>query len=164
MIYYLQFYFFGSFLGYVIETCLQYFFFPSMNNGILYGPWIPVYGFGILLILIIVDRISSLSCSKKVKWLLSFFFFFFLLTFLEEISGLLIEFVFHKKFWSYQQLPFHVGPYISLEMSFLWSFVGLLFTRYVRPFVELFLKKIPIVFTIGILILHIMDILFTWLV
>lgn len=157
-------YFIGCFIGYIIETLLKIFFFQSMNNGVLYGPWIPLYGFGFLIIIFISSILTKIKASKLVKAILLFFFLFFIITILEEIGGLLIQAFFHKTFWSYKKLKFNIGPYISLEMSLLWSILGLGYTFYFRPFLDLFIKKIPKVVTLGILILHIIDIVFTWLI
>ena len=45
MYYYFNLFLINSFLGFLFETSLKTFFFPDMHNGILFGPWIPVYGF-----------------------------------------------------------------------------------------------------------------------
>ena len=164
MYYYLNMYFIGCFLGYGIETLLKTFFFSSMNNGILYGPWIPVYGFGIVCILFLGNFVMKLNTQKWLKIMILFSCTFFLLSFLEEMGGLLIEAVFHKKFWNYKEMLLNAGPYISIEMSLIWGILGVLFTCYVRPFFDLFIQKIPKVVTIGILFLHLMDIVFTWLI
>jgi len=134
-------YFLGCFLGYIIETLLKTFIFHSMNNGILYGPWIPVYGFGLLIINFVVDKMAIIKKSKTKKLVLLFFISLLLLTILEEIGGLMIELIFHKTFWSYKNMPFHVGKYISVEMSVLWSLAALVFTNYIRPFFEIIVKK-----------------------
>ena len=143
---------------------MKTFFFHSMNNGILYGPWIPVYGFGVVIILFIFSIISKTKQSTFWKCFSAFFLIIITVTVLEEVGGILIEAVFHKKFWNYKNLPLHLGPYISLEMSFLWGILSLLYQRYVRPGLDLFIKKIPKFITIGILILQIVDAIFTWLI
>ena len=135
-------YFIGCILGYILETTMKTFFNPGMNNGILYGPWIPVYGFGITI---------------------SFLILFTTITIVEELGGLLIEAVFNKTFWSYKSKKFNIGPYISLEMSLLWSFLSLLFVWELKPLLDIYIKKIPRILTIILLAIHLIDIIFTWL-
>lgn len=162
--YYFNLYFIGAFIGFLFETMLKNFFFHSMNNGILYGPWIPVYGFGTVITSAIANKVFKLKLKKWKKVLLTFVTVVVLVTILEECGGLLIEYVFHKKFWNYKKMLFNFGPYICLEMSLLWGILSLLFACYLKPFLDLFIKKIPKVITYGMLILQGVDAVFTWLV
>ena len=54
MLYYINSFLIYSIIGFLLETTLKTFFIKGMNNGILYGPWIPVYGIGSVLIIIII--------------------------------------------------------------------------------------------------------------
>ncbi len=157
--YYANLYIFGSMLGYIHETILKLLFFPSINNGLLYGPWIPIYGIGFVLIVYCSRKIGLLKKSKLIKTIILFFLLAFSLMFLEEVGGVLIEFLFHRIFWNYSKLPFHIGPYISLEICFIWGVLSLMIIFYLEPFLELFLKKIPIMISIGILFLQLIDFL-----
>ena len=164
MYYYINLYLIGSFLGYLLETFLKYFFFHSMNNGILFGPWIPVYGFGILIALIVEKKIFQLKIRNIYKFILSFFVIVILNTILEEIGGVLIELISHKTFWNYSNKLFNLGPYISLEMSLLWGILSLIFVSYVVPAVNLLIEKIPRTVTIFVLGIQIVDFIFTLLI
>lgn len=161
--YYVNLYFIGAFIGYIFETTLKTFFFHSMNNGILYGPWIPVYGFGTAITSAISNKVFRLKIKKWKKIVLTFIIVVILVTILEECGGLLIEFIFHKKFWNYKKMLLNFGPYICLEMSLLWGILSILFACYLKPFLDLFIKKIPKVITFGMLILQGADAVFTWL-
>ena len=50
ILYYINSFLIYSIIGFLLETTLKTFFIKGMNNGILYGPWIPVYGIGGILI------------------------------------------------------------------------------------------------------------------
>ena len=52
--YYINSFLIYSMIGFLVETSLKFFVFKGMNNGILYGPWIPVYGFGCILVIVIM--------------------------------------------------------------------------------------------------------------
>ena len=54
ILYYINSFLIYSIIGFLLETTLKTFFIKGMNNGILYGPWIPVYGIGSVLIIIII--------------------------------------------------------------------------------------------------------------
>ncbi len=164
MFYYIDMYFIGCFLGYILETTMKNFFIPSMNNGILYGPWIPVYGFGIVLASFVTNKIFRLKIKTPSKFILSFLILFITITIVEEAGGLLIEKVFHRTFWSYESKRFNIGPYISIEMSLLWGFLSLLFVWELKPLIDVYIKKIPRILTIILLGIHLIDAIFTWLI
>lgn len=141
---------------------MKTFFNPGMNNGILYGPWIPVYGFGITLSSFVTNKIfKSRKFNNPSKIIISFLILFTTITIVEELGGLLIEAVFNKTFWSYKSKKFNIGPYISLEMSLLWSFLSLLFVWELKPLLDIYIKKIPRILTIILLAIHLIDIIIT---
>ena len=162
--YYLNLYFIGSFIGYLYETIIKNTIFPSINNGLLYGPWIPIYGFGSVISSFISNKFFKIKASKILKILIVFSLLFVILTIIEEVGGLFIYYFFHKKFWNYNKLLFNIGPYISLETSTLWCVLSFIFIFYLKPFLDLFIKKIPKGLTIGILLLHLFDLLITLLI
>jgi len=155
--YYFNLYFIGAFLGYLYETILKYTFFPNINNGILNGPWIPVYGIGVVFCSYISDKVFNFKIGKIPRLLLAFSLIFIIVTITEELSGLFIQILFHKKFWNYKRFIFNIGPYISIETSLLWSILSFVFVFYLKPAFDLVIKKIPKVLTIGIIFLHIID-------
>ena len=162
--YYFNLYFIGAFIGYLYETILKCTLFPNINNGLLKGPWIPVYGLGISISSFISNKVFSIKKSKITKLLISFLLIFTIVTVTEEIGGLFIQLIFHKEFWNYKRFTFNIGPYISLETSLLWSILSFIFIFYIKPFIELFIKKIPKFITIGMILLQLVDLSFTLLI
>lgn len=158
MYYYINLFFINSFLGFLLETGLKTFFFPGMNNGILFGPWIPVYGFGAVVIAMVSKFIFyRFQISKLWKTVLVFISVFFLLSLLEWLGGVLIEKIFHKVFWDYRDQKYNIGPYISLGMSLLWGFISLLLVYVVLPLEEKVIKKIPRWVSILVLCFFVVD-------
>lgn len=164
MFYYLNVFFINSFIGFLLETTLKTFFFHDMNNGILFGPWIPVYGFGAVIIAFISKLIfHRFKISKLWKTVLLFISVFFLLSFLEWVGGIVIEKVFHKVFWNYSDQKYNLGPYISLGMSLLWGIFSLILVYVVLPLEEKVIKKIPKIVSILLLFLILIDCFATYL-
>ena len=131
-------------IGFILETTLKTFFFHNMNNGIMYGPWIPVYGFGCCLIIAIMRFVfNRIKVNRVVKIFLVFLLSFFVLTILEFIGGFLIEKIFNHVFWDYSDLKFNFGHYIALEISLVWGVMSLFIIYVLKPFVDLIIKKIP---------------------
>lgn len=162
--YYLNLFFVNSFFGFLLESTLKIFVFHGMNNGILLGPWIPVYGFGSVIVVFlykfIFDRVKSSNLWKTV---VLFFCVFVLLTLLEWLGGVIIEGIFHKEFWSYRSQKYNIGPYISLGMSLLWGIVSIFFVYVVLPLENKIIKKIPRLLSISLVILILIDCFITYL-
>ena len=153
----------NSFVGFLLETGLKIFFFHDMNNGILFGPWIPVYGFGTIIVAVVSKYIfHRLKISKLWKTVLLFFTVFLLLSLLEWLGGMVIETFFHKEFWSYRDQKYNLGPYISLGMSLIWGGASLLLVYVILPLEEKIIKKIPRSVTILAVLLFLVDCGFTY--
>lgn len=164
MNYYINMFFLCSFFGYLMETFLKTFIFEGMNNGILFGPWIPVYGFGAVLVIIIMRFIfNRLKISRWIKVIFLFVFSVLVLTILEFIGGMLIEKFTRKIFWDYSNLRFNVGHYIALEISLVWGLFSLAFVYIFKPLVDKIIKKIPRWFTILVSVLFVIDVIISCL-
>ena len=163
--YYLDMFFICSMLGYVMETFFKLFFFKSMNNGILFGPWIPIYGFGAIIIVFITDYVfkkSGLSRLKReVKIIITVLLSVLILTFMEWSAGNLIELLWGKVFWDYSDLKYNFGHYIALEISLVWGVFILIFMYGLRPLIDKFIKKIPRFISYLVLVLFIIDCIIT---
>ena len=146
MIYYINIFLISSVFGFFMESLLKIFLFHSMNNGIMFGPWIPIYGIGVVVITFgwnLIMDMKGISFFKKNIILL--LYSFFILTLLEYIGGNLIEIIFHKIYWDYSGLLFNFGHYISLKMSFLWGICSLIYVYFLMRIFDKIEKKIPVI-------------------
>ena len=138
--YYVNTFFLFSILGHFIED----FFYTYRDSGILYGYWTPIYGYGVIIILYVYDRISKkIKLNKFTKLVVSFLIGFILLTILEYIGGILIEKLLKVTFWDYSNGPFSIFRYTSLKMSFIWGISSLLIIYIIKPILDKFITKIP---------------------
>lgn len=105
---YIFFFFLGAFLGYLWEVLLFYVQDGVFcNRGFLYGPWLPVYGVGAVLMLLILRRFQK----HPVK---VFFLAVLLGSFVELFIGWFLAQVFHLRYWDYHDYPLQLGGYICL--------------------------------------------------
>lgn len=147
-----------------METFFKYFVFHSMNNGILFGPWIPIYGFGAILIIVLMRFIfNRLKLPRWIKIFLLFISVMVVLTMLEFLGGTLIEALFDKVFWDYSDSKFSFGHYIALEMTLLWGAFSLVFIYIIKPIEDKIIKKIPRWLTILVCFIFIIDVFITFL-
>lgn len=162
IMFYINFFLFFSIFGYLFETLCAYIFKSGFNSGILYGPWTPLYGFGVIIIMLLSNKIfESLHLNKVVETIVVFVVITIVLTVLEWLGGVLIEKLFHITFWDYSNYKYHIGKYISLEMSLLWGVGGIILIYLVIPYVCEFIKKIPFFITVFLSSLFIIDVIVT---
>lgn len=116
---------FGSVAGWCLEVV-----FRSVTHGRLYipgflmGPYCPIYGMGMLLIVFV--------CNHKSK-IRSFFEIVFLSSALEYVISFLAENMFGKLLWDYSDLPLSIGTRVSFAFSIAWGALGLLVLVFAEP-------------------------------
>ncbi len=125
----------ASMIGYVYELILNLIFNGKIfSHGFLKGPWLPIYGFGALLILLI---------NKFQKQpLVIFFLSFFITGFLEGISGYLLLKIFKMRLWDYTGKFLNIGGFVCFLSAFCFGIGGLLVTYILYPLVQKLLKKV----------------------
>ena len=159
--YYISNFLLFSILGHLLESFI-YLIMDSHNySGIMYGPWTPVYGFGIIIIIVIYNFIKKRNINNISKVISIFLLSMIFLTFIEYIGGNLIEYFFHRKFWNYENLRFNIGSYIALEIAFVWGICSLIYIYILKPVTDKMVKKIPNYIFICILVFFIIDFVVT---
>lgn len=107
-----------------------------VNRGFLNGPVCPVYGFGMVLVIV---ALTPLLDSK----LLLFGGAFVLTSALEWVTGFVLEKCFHDKWWDYSDMPFNLNGYICLKFSLIWGFACVLIMDILHPTIVRFVDWIP---------------------
>lgn len=107
-----------------------------INRGFLYGPWLPIYGFGAIIILFL-----TLPVRKNLIWI-------FLLgmtgaTVLEYVTGDVMERLFHVRYWDYSKQPLNVNGHICLGVSLAWGVFSILLVHFLHSPVEQLVFAIP---------------------
>ena len=101
-------FFFFSFIGWLLEVSL--FLLKThtyVNRGTLYGPWLPIYGSGCVLILIFFTKTRL---KKYIKYpILNFTMIMILCGALEYFSSWFLEVTTHLKYWDY------AGHFLSIN-------------------------------------------------
>ena len=138
VLYYITYFIVYSFLGWVIESVYKSIYEKKfVNSGFMMGPFCPIYGFGALIMLL------CLSFLKNMPILL-FITAFVILSIWEYLVGLYLEKVFKTKYWDYSHYKYNIHGRICLRNSIFWGILGLLFIELVHPFIDSYIKLIPI--------------------
>lgn len=125
-------FFLYSFLGWVAEVAFHAITAGKfVNRGFLNGPVCPIYGVGVVVILLI------LGPYVEKPWLV-LLVGIALPTFIELVTGWALETFFHNKWWDYSSRKLNFKGYICLEFSILWGVAVLVVVDVVHPAVKWF--------------------------
>ena len=78
-----------------------------VNRGMMYGPWIPIYGFGGVFIIFFLNRFKN----NKVKLVI---LTMILCGILEYLTSFVLDFAMNASYWDYKDLSFNLNGRICL--------------------------------------------------
>lgn len=126
-----------SFLGWVCETV--YCSVGSrrfVNRGFLTGPLCPVYGFGALLVLWLLRPVQMHVLPLFLSGMV-------VTTVLEYLTSVLLEKLFHMKWWDYSRYRFQINGRVCLLNSLMFGALSVLLVLFINPFVEHAVASLP---------------------
>ena len=59
-----------------------------------------------------------------------------LVTFLEWLTGFLLEKMFHHRWWDYSEMPLNIGGYVCPLFSAIWGVACVLIVKLIYPFTD----------------------------
>lgn len=129
----------GSFIGTILETiwafCVDGHF--EMRVGMVYGPFIPVYGGGACFLTAALYKLYKLNDT------LVFTISAFVGAGFEYFCSWLQEQIFGTVSWDYSDTPFNLDGRTNLMYALIWGFLGLVWVRYLYPWTAKLIEKIP---------------------
>lgn len=153
----------GSIAGFIFEVIVVFFqkghF--ELRQGLIYGPFIPVYGIGAMCYYIVLSKI-------KIKNKIQIFLITMILGGITEyLCSLIQEKAFGTISWDYSYLPFNINGRTSLLHCIYWGIGGVLYITYIDPFLNKMIDKTNIkafdLITIILSIFIIFDISISWM-
>lgn len=125
------------FVGWVWEVGLHFFQAHEwVNRGTLYGPWIPIYGFGGVGIVALLDRYRE--TPVRLFWMAVT-----LCAVLEYACSWVLDFMFDASYWDYNDMLFNVNGRICLAGLLAFGLGGLLGVYVAAPAISRAVHKIP---------------------
>lgn len=158
---YILYFFFYSAVGWLMESLAC----SSaqkrwINRGFLTGPMCPIYGTGAV-------ALSVLLTPLRAHPLLVCFLGMVITDVVELITGILMEKLFHTRWWDYSNRKYNFMGHICLRNTLYWGIATLGFMYLVHPFFALLLGKIPPltikIIVILILIIFVLDLIHAFL-
>lgn len=133
------FYFIGyAFGGWLLENVYSWvttgvFF----KEGFLYGPLKPMYGFAPVLIVY--------SMNESTHWSFLLLLCLIIPTVIEYASGVLLERLFHQRYWDYRHLPLQLQGHICVSFSICWVLLSLAVVVVLHPLFQTLYSHVSVV-------------------
>ncbi|WP_376716342.1 putative ABC transporter permease [Vagococcus carniphilus] len=119
-----------AFIGWLWES-----FFCSFKakhfvyRGFLLGPYCPVYGFGVVAVLLLIP--------KEYGTMLNLYFnIVVIVTIVEYITSWLLEKFFQMQLWDYSEVPLNIHGRVAVPVSVFWGFGCLFLVQVIQPRVD----------------------------
>ena len=145
----------GSFIGFILETVWYYIKHGVFINkqGLLYGPFKPIYGFGLIIIILTMYKFYNKKLWQK------FILGVIIGSTFEYFGSVFQEFVFGTSTWNYGSFKLSLGSRLYLPYCLCWGIMA----RF-KKIIKKIPKKIFNVITICVTIFMFLNILLTVIV
>ncbi len=129
-------FFFMCFVGWIWEVSLSMISYGRfVNRGVLHGPWIPIYGFGCVLILLLLKRFRM---RPKVEFSMAVL----LCGCIEYFTGLVLELTHNgQKWWDYTGYFLNLHGTICAEGLLVFGVGGMAFVYVIAPLIDNWVKE-----------------------
>lgn len=107
-----------------------------INRGFLSGPYCPIYGFGVVSVLLLLTPIKN-------NLPLLFISSIVLTSSLEFLVGFILEKLFHQKWWDYSTYRFNIKGYICLYTSVFWGIACVAMVYFIQPVIDRIIFSLP---------------------
>lgn len=132
-----------SMIGWVMEVGYNVVAKRKMTNrGFFIGPVCPIYGAGALLMTILISDTGNIFEVFAVAVLGS--------AVLEYLTSVVMEKLFHVRWWDYSEKPFNLNGRICLENLFYFGILGLIVIKFINPLLFGFFNSWDVVIRIVI--------------
>ena len=149
-----------SFIGYLTEitSCSINNKKLIVNRGFCLGPYLPIYGFS--------SVIMNIFLAKYSKDIITLFVMSaFVCTLMEYMTSLILEKIFHARWWDYTEKKFNLSGRVCLENSCLFGLGGVFIVSILHPFLDGLVSMIPhnvlIILSIVLCVIFMIDVIIT---
>ncbi len=149
-----------SFIGYLTEitSCSINNKKLIVNRGFCLGPYLPIYGSS--------SVIMNIFLAKYSKDIITLFVMSaFVCTLMEYMTSLILEKIFHARWWDYTEKKFNLSGRVCLENSCLFGLGGVFIVSILHPFLDGLVSMIPhnvlIILSIVLFVIFMIDVIIT---
>lgn len=133
-----------AFLGWCLEViCKLVSDHKFINRGFLIGPYCPIYGFGAIIMTLLLKKYLDDPVTLFIMIILT-------CSLLEYLTSFILEKLFATRWWDYSTYKFNINGRICLETMIPFGIFGLLLMYKVTPFFMNIISFIPDIWLISI--------------
>ena len=145
-------FFFYSVVGYIVEvtSCSINNKKVTLSRGYLIGPYIPVFGFGGVIMVYFLSKYQNDILSLFINSM-------FYCCVLEYFTSLVLEKIFKLSWWDYSNKRFNINGRICLENGILFGVAGVILVKFFHPILlsVLYSFSNTVIYVLGIVFLTI---------
>ena len=97
-----------------------------INRGFLIGPYLPIYGFGAIVITLLLQRYEN-------DLIVLFIFSILICSILEYFTSFIMEKIFCTRWWDYSTKKFNINGRICLRTMIPFGLLGVIMIKYINP-------------------------------
>ena len=133
---YILFFFTFSIMGWLWEVGLHFVQTGDfVKRGVLYGPWLPIYGSGGVLVLLLLRKIFKSP-------IITFFLTMVISSLMEYVTSWVLEMRNGVRWWDYSGYFMNINGRICLQGAVVFGIAGCLIVYIIAPGLEMLYKKI----------------------
>ncbi len=137
-----------GFIIFIIYACLGwineiiYFYIKKgifINRGLLQGPYLPIYGFGAVLLWLALRRFAKRKImlgKVNITPIIVFLIIFVVATLLEYISHYILDTVFNTTLWNYNKDFLNINGRVCLGASIGFAIEGVVAIYFIQPLID----------------------------
>ncbi len=134
-------------IGWIYEVVLETFIYRwgFSNRGVLFGPWLPVYGFGATVFLLLWYRLIRKKTMKTKLLMIPVIFLLTMVTatLIELVTSYLCEWIMGSWPWqTYVDYKINFQGRIALSPSIRFGIGGVVFLYVIQPLLDLLAEKL----------------------
>ncbi len=151
-----------AFLGWLMEViCKLVEKHKFINRGFLVGPICPIYGYGVLFIVLLIGRSKGDILAVFLKSIL-------VCSVLEYLTSYFMERLFNARWWDYSRRKFNLNGRICLETMLPFGLLGVFVIYILHPLISSIVLKLNshviIISAVSLFIIYIFDNIFSYFI
>lgn len=106
-----------------------------VNRGVLHGPWLPIYGSGAVLILMLLKKLRN-------RPLMQFIASMVLCGVIEYATSVILELLCNRRWWSYKGYFLNINGRVCAEGLLVFGIGGMMIVYFIAPLLDNYFRKI----------------------
>lgn len=129
----------GAISGWVLEVIYRHLADEKkrwFNPGFCVGPYLPIYGIGLLTVYLITFLEDYIAVDNDIyKKVLLFLLMAICMTIIELVAGIVLLKFFDLRLWDYTDEKYNFKGFICLKFSFVWMILSALYYFFIHPII-----------------------------